>query len=62
MGHIVFNITTVILDFFASLGLAYDLKSPSAELVEKVARRYGDGSRYTDHFPEVDETGKIVSN
>ncbi|XP_063222906.1 stearoyl-CoA desaturase 5-like isoform X2 [Bacillus rossius redtenbacheri] len=56
LGTYFLNMTTFYLDMFAKLGWAHDLKCPSPELVEKVARRYGDGShpRY-GHVCEVKE-------
>lgn len=36
-----FNITTLFIDAMARLGLAYDLRQPSPELVEKVVRNTG---------------------
>ncbi|KAL1123253.1 hypothetical protein AAG570_002339 [Ranatra chinensis] len=39
-----FNLTTLIIDAFASIGWAYDLKQPSQRLVRAVANKYGDGS------------------
>jgi len=59
IGHILFNTTTVILDAFAAIGQAYDLKSPSKGLVLKMAAKYGDGS-YHGH-QEVDENGEEVN-
>ncbi|XP_050430355.1 acyl-CoA Delta-9 desaturase-like [Adelges cooleyi] len=38
------NGTTLLLDMFAKIGWAYDLKRPSTDLVRKVALRHGDGS------------------
>ena len=39
-----FNITTVFIDFFAKLGLAYDLKIAPKDVVYKRVQRIGDGS------------------
>ncbi|XP_022919431.1 acyl-CoA Delta-9 desaturase-like [Onthophagus taurus] len=50
------NVTTFWLDIFAKLGLAYDLKSPSEELIKRTADKLGDGS-YT-HY--VKENGEVV--
>lgn len=36
------NMTTVIIDLFAALGLAYDRKQVSQEAIERVRRRIGD--------------------
>lgn len=40
------NFTTAFIDFCARLGLAYDLKTVSNEIIRKRAARTGDGSRY----------------
>lgn len=40
-----FSLTTGFIDFFASLGWAYDLKTVSKQLIEKRSLRTGDGSR-----------------
>lgn len=45
------NITTVWLNIFKRLGWAYDLKTPSPELVKKMIENHGDGS----HFEWVQE-------
>ncbi|KAK3928748.1 Acyl-CoA desaturase [Frankliniella fusca] len=57
------NMTSWLLDQFARIGWAYDLKTASPELVSRVAQRFGDGSRpaagehggehVADHFREV---------
>lgn len=39
-----FNPTTKILDFFAKIGWAYDLKSVSGEMIARRAKKTGDGS------------------
>ena len=36
------NMTTIIIDLFAALGLAYDRKQVSQEAIECVRRRIGD--------------------
>ncbi|KAK9884972.1 hypothetical protein WA026_009204 [Henosepilachna vigintioctopunctata] len=40
------NITTFFIDVFAKMGWAYDLRQPSLDLVERVARKAGDGSHF----------------
>lgn len=52
LGHYSLNLTTMLLDFFAKIGWAYDLKTPSSELVKTVIQKYGDGS----HVCEASET------
>lgn len=44
LGDYSLNFTTAFIDFFAWLGLAYDLKSVSPEIVEKRVKRTGDGT------------------
>jgi stearoyl-CoA desaturase (delta-9 desaturase) len=39
-----FNTTTSIINFFAKLGWAYDLKSPSDSLVNSTIANRGDGT------------------
>ena len=39
-----FNLTTNVIDFFAKIGWAYDLKYPSNELIMATVRNKGDGS------------------
>lgn len=38
------NVTTLLIDFFAKIGWAYDLKCPDKSLVKKVVLNRGDGS------------------
>ncbi|KAK3911752.1 Acyl-CoA desaturase 1 [Frankliniella fusca] len=50
-----FNVTTFWIDLFARLGLAYDLKTATPDMVRKVALKHGDGThpvhrREEDHF------------
>lgn len=44
LGSYTLNFTTLFIDVCARLGLAYDLKSVSEEIVEKRVTRTGDGS------------------
>lgn len=39
-----FNITTLLIDFFEKIGLAYDLKKPSTRMVKARMERSGDGT------------------
>ncbi|KAJ0170030.1 hypothetical protein K1T71_014636 [Dendrolimus kikuchii] len=41
-----FNFTTYFIDICEKLGLAYDLKSASEEVIEERAERTGDGTRF----------------
>jgi len=36
--------TTKLINFFAKIGWAYDLRQPSKELVRTIAMKKGDGS------------------
>lgn len=40
------NLTGCALELFAKLGWVYDMKFASNELIERVVRNKGDGSRY----------------
>lgn len=40
------NLTTFLLNIFKQLGWAYDLKTPSLELVKKMIQNHGDGSHH----------------
>ncbi|XP_012276758.1 acyl-CoA Delta(11) desaturase isoform X2 [Orussus abietinus] len=53
LGNYSLNSTTAIIDMFAKIGWAYDLKQPSKDLIERVALQRGDGSR--EHWAEVPE-------
>lgn len=44
LGNYRVNVTTVLIDLFAYLGLAYDRKSVSSGMVRRRANRTGDGS------------------
>ena len=44
LGDYSANVTTAFIDFFAKIGWAYDLKTVSADIIEKRAQRTGDGS------------------
>jgi stearoyl-CoA desaturase (delta-9 desaturase) len=44
LGDYGMNITTAFIDFFALIGWAYDLKQPSARLVQRVVQQRGDGT------------------
>lgn len=43
------NMTTIMIDLFASLGLAYDCKQVSQEAIDRVRRRKGDLSSLNRH-------------
>ncbi|XP_075975293.1 acyl-CoA Delta(11) desaturase-like [Anticarsia gemmatalis] len=44
LGNNCLNLTTKFIDFFAAIGWAYDLKAVSQEMIEKRAKRTGDGT------------------
>lgn len=46
------NVTAFWIQFFALIGLAYDLKEPSKDLIRKVIEKHGDGK----YISEVSET------
>ncbi|XP_015171565.1 PREDICTED: acyl-CoA Delta(11) desaturase-like [Polistes dominula] len=46
LGNYKVNFTTAIIDGFAKIGWAYDLKTVSHEMIEKRACRTGDGTKY----------------
>ncbi|CAK9820781.1 Acyl-CoA Delta-9 desaturase [Anthophora plagiata] len=47
LGNYKMNFTTAFIDFFARLGMAYDMKTVPVEVVKKRANRTGDGTRYS---------------
>jgi stearoyl-CoA desaturase (delta-9 desaturase) len=47
LGNYGLNFTTAIIDFFAWLGLAYDLKTVSQKVVYDRVHRTGDGTHPT---------------
>lgn len=55
LGNYKLNFTTFLLDMFAKIGWAYDLKEPSKELIKKTAEKYGDGTHliHGHHIPET---------
>ncbi|KAB0802333.1 hypothetical protein PPYR_04519 [Photinus pyralis] len=56
------NSTARWIRLFEKMGWAYDLKSASKELIEKVAKNRGDRSRFEDIHFEVNENGDVVNN
>lgn len=55
------NITTFWLNIFKSLGWAYDLKTPSSELVKKMIENHGDGSHLGwGHEVSIEEDSRLV--
>lgn len=44
LGNYRANFTTAFIDFFAYLGLAYDLKTVDVNVIKKRALRSGDGN------------------
>ena len=49
------NVTTFVIDMFAKIGWAYDLKEPSQELIRKTIEKHGDGSHPKYGIGHVDE-------
>ncbi|XP_076673223.1 acyl-CoA Delta-9 desaturase-like [Andrena cerasifolii] len=56
LGNYRFNITTAFIDFFAKIGLAYDLKMVPRDLVQKRVKRTGDGSHEVWGWGDADQT------
>jgi len=48
------NLTATFLRMCQFLGLAYNLKTPSQDLVNRVAAKYGDGTRNSYHFEVIE--------
>lgn len=46
LGNYKMNFTTAVIDGFAKIGWAYDLKTVSTDMIKKRALRTGDGTRY----------------
>ncbi|XP_011212610.1 acyl-CoA Delta-9 desaturase [Bactrocera dorsalis] len=66
-GNYSMNLTTAFIDFFAKIGWAYDLKTVSADIIEKRVKRTGDGSHelwgYGDSdITKEDQQGIITIN
>ncbi|XP_043495540.1 acyl-CoA Delta-9 desaturase-like [Polistes fuscatus] len=61
LGNYNVNFTTAIIDGFAKIGWAYDLKTVSHEMIEKRASRTGDGTVYkhADDQHEHNHTNSI---
>ncbi|XP_012276792.1 acyl-CoA Delta(11) desaturase [Orussus abietinus] len=55
-GNYSLNLTAGLIDMFAKIGWAYDLKQPSKDLIKKIALRRGDGS-----YKNVDEVPEPIS-
>ena len=45
LGDFYLNLTTLVIDLFARIGLAYDLRTVSKDVVRGRTLRTGDGSR-----------------
>ncbi|XP_065212584.1 acyl-CoA Delta-9 desaturase-like [Planococcus citri] len=61
LGDYKFNITTMWLDFFSKIGWAYDMKTPSKDLVHKTMAKHGDGSHHIPEVPYVEPNEKEKS-
>ncbi|KMQ87178.1 acyl- delta desaturase [Lasius niger] len=57
LGNNRMNYTTIFIDISAKLGLAYDLKSPSAELIKSIILKQGDGTH-----PMLSEVPRLKSD
>uniref|UniRef100_A0A8D8V0D8 Acyl-CoA Delta(11) desaturase n=1 Tax=Cacopsylla melanoneura TaxID=428564 RepID=A0A8D8V0D8_9HEMI len=49
LGNYSLNLTTGVIDMFARIGWAYDLKTTDPELIRKRSTRTGDGTRQEGH-------------
>lgn len=56
LGDYGFNLTTAFIDFFAKIGLAYDLKIVPRDIVQKRVARTGDGSHELWGWGDKDQT------
>jgi len=56
-GNNTFNYTTIFIDTCAKLGLAYNLKYPSVDLIKKIVLKKGDGTH-----PVLSEVSRLKSD
>jgi len=56
-GNNTFNYTTFFIDICAKLGLAYNLKYPSVDLIKKIILKKGDGTH-----PILSEESRLKSD
>jgi len=56
LGDYSANFTTAFIDFMAKIGLAYDLKTVSADTIQKRVERTGDGSHATWGWGDKDQS------
>ena len=56
LGNHKFAMTTAIIDFFAKIGWAYDLKVVPRDIVQKRVERTGDGSHEVWGWGDTDQT------
>lgn len=56
LGNYRANLTTMFIDFMAKIGLAYDLKTVSADTIQKRVERTGDGSHATWGWGDKDQS------
>jgi stearoyl-CoA desaturase (delta-9 desaturase) len=65
LGSYNLNITKILIDFFAYIGWAYDLKQPSKLLVQRVVQKLGDGSHtewgHMKEVPEEEEENQLIA-
>lgn len=47
IGH--YNLSAVLIDFFAKIGWVYDRKSVSPEMIARRVAKSGDGSHFLSH-------------
>jgi stearoyl-CoA desaturase (delta-9 desaturase) len=63
LGNYGMNFTTAVIDIFAFIGWAYDLKQPSEKLVQKVVQHAGDGThpQWCHVEEEPEETEELLN-
>lgn len=61
-GRYTTNLTTMFIDFMAKIGLAYDLKTASEEVVKNRVLRTGDGSHEIWGWGDSDQPKDDINN
>lgn len=61
-GNYSLNLTTAFIDFFAKIGWAYDLKSVSADIIQKRVKRTGDGTHATWGWGDKDQPKEEIDH
>lgn len=61
-GNYSLNLTTAFIDFCAKIGLAYDLKTVSSDIIEKRVKRTGDGTHATWGWGDKDQLREEIDH